>query len=89
MNNFKPLEDWLEQAKKTGCDDYIAMAMNKEDQMCSIGSSKPESMLKMLMTIAEKNEAFRSAIMATASIMTKKLEEGKRPKFIARKGGVR
>ena len=78
---FKPLEDWLQGVRQGDHDNFIAMAVNKNHQLRSVASCKAESMLEMLLTCADKNEAFRDAIMAATSIIAKKMkEEGKAQK---------
>lgn len=72
---FKPLEDWLKDAKKDDCGDFLALAINKNHKMCSVGSCSFENMLEMLLTSADKNEPFRNALMATASIISEKMKQ--------------
>ena len=71
---FKPLEDWLKDAKKDDCGDFLAMAINKNHIMCSVGCCSFENMLEMLLTTADKNEPIKAAIMATANIIAEKMK---------------
>lgn len=76
---FKPLEDWLKEARQGDCGDFLAMAVSKDHKMCSVACCSFENMLEMLLTSAGKNEPFKAAIMATANIIAEKMkreEEG-------------
>lgn len=73
---FKPLEDWLKEAKKGNCQRFIAMAVNKEHKLCASVQTDYEGLVEMLMTAGHNNQPFATALMSVAAILWKEAEQG-------------
>ena len=73
---FKPLEDWLKEAKKGNCQRFIAMAVNKDNKLCATVQTDLNGFMEMLITACHKNPSFATAIMSVATILSKEAEQG-------------
>ena len=74
-NKFKPIEDWIDRVRKGDCDNFIAMACNKEKKFFGACKSSIDALATMLLTASQKDEDIAHAIVATATIIVSDAEK--------------
>lgn len=71
---FKPLEDWLKDARKDDCDRFIGLAINKNHKLCGVANCGAEELIEMLLTACHQNEPIKAAILMTGTCLLKEEE---------------
>ena len=74
-SKFKPLENWLSQVKESDCDNYIAIASNKENKCFGSCKSELDALATMLLNASHQDENIARTIAAVATILVHEAKE--------------